>query len=179
MKQKRKKKNAGAFAGVLLLLGIFFSPMAAASGPEVSAQSAVMLTADTGAVLLEKDAHTQQPMASTTKMMTALLTLEDSQALGDPVVEITEGMVAVEGSSMGLQEGDRISLKNLAAGMLLASGNDAANAAALYLEGSIEAFADRMNSRAAELGMENTHFVTPLWLRWGGCPRRRAFFHCL
>ena len=62
---------------------------------------------------------------------------------------------------MGLQEGDRISLKNLAAGMLLASGNDAANAAALYLEGSIEAFADRMNSRAAELGTENTHFVTP------------------
>ena len=72
MKQKRKKKNAGAFAGVLLLLGIFFSPMAAASGPEVSAQSAAMLTADTGVVLFEKDAHTQQPMASTTKMMTAL-----------------------------------------------------------------------------------------------------------
>ena len=94
-------------------------------------------------------------------MMRALLTLEDSQGLGDPVVEITEEMVAVEGSSMGLQEGDRISLKNLAAGMLLASGNDAANAAALYLEGSIEAFADRMNSQAAELGMENTHFVTP------------------
>lgn len=161
MKQKRKKRGAWAFAGVLLLLGIFFSPMAAASVLEVSAQSAVVLTADTGAVLYEKDAHTKRPMASTTKMMTALLTLEDSQALGDPVVEITEEMVAVEGSSMGLQEGDRISLKNLAAGMLLASGNDAANAAALYLEGSIEAFADRMNSRAAELGMENTHFVTP------------------
>ena len=62
---------------------------------------------------------------------------------------------------MGLQAGDSISLTGLAAGMLLASGNDAANAAALYLDGSLESFAARMNQRAAALGMEDTHFVTP------------------
>ena len=112
-------------------------------------------------MLYEKDAHTQRPMASTTKIMTALLTLESAEELGDPVVEITREMVAVEGSSMGLQEGDRITLTNLAAGMLLASGNDAANAAALYLAGSLEAFVQRMNARASELGMVDTHFVTP------------------
>ncbi|MGI6255134.1 MAG: D-alanyl-D-alanine carboxypeptidase family protein, partial [Acutalibacter sp.] len=128
---------------------------------EVSAQSALVMTADAGSVLFQKDANTQRPMASTTKIMTALLTLEAAECMGDPTVEITQEMVAVEGSAMGLREGDRITLTNLAAGMLLASGNDAANAAALYLDGSLEKFAQRMNSRAAELGMENTHFVTP------------------
>lgn len=127
----------------------------------VSAQSAVLISADTGAVLWEKDAERQMSMASTTKIMTALLTLEEAERTGDPAVDVTEEMVAVEGSSMGLQAGDRITLKNLAAGMLLASGNDAANACALYLDGSTEKFAERMNLRAQELGMEDSHFVTP------------------
>lgn len=135
--------------------------VARAAEPEVSAQSAVVITADTGTVLFEKDAYSQRPMASTTKIMTALLTLEEAERLRDPVVEITQEMVAVEGSSMRLQAGDRLTLSSLAAGMLLASGNDAANSAALYLCGSLDAFVDRMNARAVELGMGNTHFVTP------------------
>lgn len=154
-------RNRAAALGLSLCLVGALCPVARAAGPEVSAQSAVVLTADTGAVLFEKDGHTPRPVASTTKIMTALLALEAAQEQGDPLVDITQEMVAVEGSSMGLQAGDSISLTGLAAGMLLASGNDAANAAALYLEGSLESFAARMNQRAAALGMEDTHFVTP------------------
>lgn len=154
-------RNWAAALGLSLCLVGALCPVARAAGPEVSAQSAVVLTADTGTVLFEKDGHTPRPVASTTKIMTALLALEAAQERGDPLVDITQEMVAVEGSSMGLQAGDSISLTGLAAGMLLASGNDAANAAALYLDGSLESFAARMNQRAAALGMEDTHFVTP------------------
>lgn len=154
-------RNRAAALGLSLCLVGALCPVAQAAGPEVSAQSAVVLTADTGTVLFEKDGHTPRPVASTTKIMTALLALEAAQERGDPLVDITQEMVAVEGSSMGLQAGDSISLTGLAAGMLLASGNDAANAAALYLDGSLESFAARMNQRAAALGMEDTHFVTP------------------
>lgn len=154
-------RNRAAALGLSLCLVGALCPVAQAAGPEVSAQSAVVLTADTGTVLFEKDGHTPRPVASTTKIMTALLALEAAQEQGDPLVDITQEMVAVEGSSMGLQAGDSISLTGLAAGMLLASGNDAANAAALYLDGSLESFAARMNQRAAALGMEDTHFVTP------------------
>lgn len=154
-------RNRAAALGLSLCLVGALCPVARAAGPEVSAQSAVVLTADTGAVLFEKDGHTPRPVASTTKIMTALLALEAAQEQGDPLVDITQEMEAVEGSSMGLQAGDSISLTGLAAGMLLASGNDAANAAALYLDGSLESFAARMNQRAAALGMEDTHFVTP------------------
>ena len=154
-------RNRAAALGLSLCLVGALCPVAQAVGPEVSAQSAVVLTADTGAVLFEKDGHTPRPVASTTKIMTALLALEAAQERGDPLVDITQEMVAVEGSSMGLQAGDSISLTGLAAGMLLPSGNDAANAAALYLDGSLESFAARMNQRAAALGMEDTHFVTP------------------
>ncbi len=159
------KKKAWKRLGALLLA--LFLPCAGAraqgaSAPEgLSARSAVLICADTGAILYEKDAHTRMSMASTTKIITALLTLEEAERSGDPAVDITEEMVAVEGSSMGLMPGDRLALADLAAGMLLASGNDAANAAALYLNGSLEAFADRMNRRARELGLDDTHFVTP------------------
>lgn len=154
-------RNRAAALGLSLCLVGALCPVARAAGPEISAQSAVVLTADTGTVLFEKDGHTPRPVASTTKIMTALLALEAAQEQGGPLVDITQEMVAVEGSSMGLQAGDSISLTGLAAGMLLASGNDAANAAALYLDGSLESFAARMNQRAAALGMEDTHFVTP------------------
>ena len=154
-------RNRAAALGLSLCLVGALCPVARAAGPEVSAQSAVVLTADTGTVLFEKDGHTPRPVASTTKIMTALLALEAAQERGDPLVDITQEMVAVEGSSMGLQAGDSISLTGLAAGMLLASGNDAANAAALYLDAFLESFAARMNQRAAVLGMEDTHFVTP------------------
>lgn len=152
----------------LLLVGVFIvtpvlktSVLAADFNGSLSAHSAVLISADTGMVIFEKDAYSKHSMASTTKIMTALLTIEEAEKTGDPTVTVTEEMIAVEGSSMGLQTGDELSLKNLAVGMLLASGNDAANAAAIYLDGTQEKFAERMNVRAAEIGMQGTSFVTP------------------
>lgn len=99
-------------------------------------------------------------MASTTKIMTALIALETA-ALDDRCVTITDEMVRVEGSSMGLQAGDQLSLTSLAAGMLVVSGNDAANSVAIAISGSKEDFAEKMNRRAKDIGMNDTHFVTP------------------
>lgn len=143
----------------LLLLCAALTPVFDANAVSVSAGSAVLLCAETGEVLYEKDAHLRRPMASTTKIMTALLTLE--AAAPQREVSVTPGMVAVEGTSMGLLPGDAVSLYALACGMLLSSGNDAANTAATALGGSVQAFSERMNARAALLGMTDTHFVTP------------------
>ena len=154
----------GSCIGLVLVLvcSLSLPALAGSSQPEgISAASAVLISADTGSVLYEKEAEKKLSMASTTKIMTALLALEEAEKEGDPTVTVTEEMVAVEGSSMGLRAGDELPLTGLAAGMLLASGNDAANAVALYLDGSQEAFAERMNRRALEIGMSNTHFVTP------------------
>ena len=125
----------------------------------VGAKAAVVMEAQSGTLLFAQEAHRQLPMASTTKIMTALLTLEQEGL--DEEFTVDSGAIQVEGSSMGLQEGDRVTLRALAGGMLSASGNDAAGAAAVRIAGSAEAFADLMNRRARELGMGNTHFVTP------------------
>ena len=145
---------------VFLVLAIIFSLCRfTVSGLTVSASSAVLMVADTGEVVFEKNAHQRRGMASTTKIMTALLVAE--YATPDKVVVATAEMVNVEGTSMGLQVGDKVTFSDLIYGMLLASGNDAANTAAISIDGSLTAFAKRMNSRAAEIGMKNTNFVTP------------------
>ena len=100
-------------------------------------------------------------MASTTKIMTALLALEQPD-LEEDILPVDPQVIRVEGSSMGLREGDQASLLALSYGMLLSSGNDGANAAAVRIAGSIEKFVDLMNQRAQRLGLEDTHFVTPL-----------------
>ena len=123
------------------------------------AEAYVLMCANNGEVLLSDNADERLPMASTTKVMTALLTLEEA-GKDNRVVTFTEEMTA-EGSSMYLQVGEKVTLYDLAVGMLMQSGNDAANAAAIAIAGSIEAFADLMNKRAEKLGMENTRFVTP------------------
>lgn len=125
----------------------------------VSAQAAVLLEADTGRILYEKNKDESLSMASTTKIMTALIALEAGNI--DEQFVVDAQAIRVEGSSMGLQEGDVVTLRTLACGMLLPSGNDAANAAAVRIAGSLEEFANLMNLRAEAIGMENTHFVTP------------------
>lgn len=124
-----------------------------------SAQAYVLMDANSGNVILANNEQEKLPMASTTKIMTALLTLEQTDL--DTYFVVNPDAIRVEGSSMGLTEGDQVSLRALAGGMLLSSGNDAANSAAVKIAGSINAFADQMNLRAAEIGMKNTHFVTP------------------
>ena len=127
--------------------------------PEVSAKAYVLMDAQTGQVVCGNHAEEKRPMASTTKIMTALLTLE-SGALDMPFTVDSEA-IRTEGSSMGLQEGDTVTKRVLCAGMLLPSGNDAANAAAVAVAGDIPAFLERMNRRAAEIGMTHTCFATP------------------
>ncbi len=126
---------------------------------EGHAKAMALLEGKTGRLLFGVNPDRCLPMASTTKIMTALLTLE--QPWLDTSFVVDAAAIQVEGSSMGLKEGDIVTLRTLAAGMLLASGNDAANAAAVAIDGSLSEFAKRMNRRAAEIGMENTSFVTP------------------
>lgn len=125
----------------------------------VSAESCILMEAVTGEVLYAKNELQQRPMASTTKIMSALLCLESGDLDREFVVD--SDAIQVEGSSMGLTEGDIVTKRVLCYGMLLPSGNDAAGAAAVEIAGSYEAFAEQMNARAAELGMADTHFVTP------------------
>lgn len=132
----------------------------------ISARSAILIEADSGSVLFEKNSREPLPMASTTKIMTVLLCLE-SGCLDDEFIVDSEA-IKVEGSSMGLQEGDIVTLRDLCCGMLLPSGNDAANAAAVRMAGSIEDFIPMMNSRAAEIGMADSRFFTPSGLDGAG-----------
>ncbi|MBO6231283.1 MAG: D-alanyl-D-alanine carboxypeptidase [Ruminiclostridium sp.] len=143
-----------------VLIALLTLPITAdAEDVSLSAECAVVINADTLGVLYGRDESKHHAMASTTKIMTALLTLE----AGDLDRPFTADSMAirVEGTSMGLREGDTVTRRALCVGMLLPSGNDAANAAAVSVSGSITAFAELMNKRAAEIGMKDTHFVTP------------------
>ncbi len=135
-------------------------PVAAADTcPSVSAKAFIVMEAASRAVIFEGNARTELPMASTTKIMSTLLCLESGDL--DTPFTVNSDAIRVEGSSMGLVEGDIVTKRALCYGMLLPSGNDAAGAAAVRIDGSYVAFAERMNQRAAELGMTQTHFVTP------------------
>ncbi len=158
--RKRMKKRMGIWLLTIGCLAAMFPMGTRAAAPSsLSSLSAVLYEPTTGTVLYEKDAHTPRAMASTTKLMTALLAAESGDLARD--VEATAAAVAVEGSALGLRAGDQISMEDLITGLLLASGNDAANTIALTLDESLEAFADRMNRRAAEIGMKESRFVTP------------------
>ena len=130
-----------------------------ASALETSAKAAAVINADTGEIIYAENADERLPMASTTKIMTALLLCENADM--EKEITVTAQMLKVEGSSMGLMPGDRVTYRDLLYGMMLASGNDAANVTAVSLAGTTEKFAEMMNKRAAELGLTQTHFVTP------------------
>lgn len=149
---------------VLILTGLFLGTVPvfevqAAAAPEISARSGVLMEKISGQILFDKDMHKKLPIASTTKILTALITLEQPNL--DEYFVVDETAIRVEGSSMGLKPGDKVTLRGLAVGMLLASGNDAANAAAVRIDGSIDKFMERMNMRASEIGMMDSNFITP------------------
>lgn len=150
------KRLLAPFLGLLLLLGLFPS---VTLGEPVSAEGAILMEASTGRVLYASDADKRLPMASTTKVMTALLAIERYEA--DAIVVVPKEAVGVEGSSLYLKEGERIRMIDLVYGLMLASGNDAAVAIALSVCGSVEDFAALMNEKAASLGLYHTQFVTP------------------
>lgn len=150
------KKRIIAFLTVCFIA--LLNDVPAYASVNVSAQSAVLMCVNNGEILFSRNADKQLSMASTTKIMTSLLALE--AAAPDTEITVTKEMVSVEGTSMGLLPGDSVSLEELVYGMLLQSGNDAANTVAYVLGGSPEGFAKLMNERAAQIGMKNSNFVT-------------------
>ena len=155
MKYERKDPEDG---GGLVRRRFLIAPVRAAE-PSIRAQSAILMDAESGRVLYELDADTRSRIASTTKIMTGLLACE-TLAL-DAEYAVPAEAVGIEGSSMYLRAGERVTGRELLYGLMLRSGNDAAVALAILCDGSVERFAARMNARAAKLGMENTHFQNP------------------
>lgn len=148
---------------ILMLFAVFTvasqTVKAADAVPDLSAKAAIVYHADSGRVLYEKQADANMLIASTTKIMTGLLAIENCD-LSESVM-ITEKMANVEGSSMYLKVGESYTLRELLYGLLLASGNDAATAIAMHVAGDEASFAALMNEKAAELGMKHTSFENP------------------
>lgn len=125
----------------------------------VSAQSAILIELTSGDVIYEKNAHERLPMASTTKIMTAITALENADT--SKTIKVSEKACGVEGSSIYLKAGEELTLSELLYALMLESANDAAAAIAIGISGSIDAFADLMNETAAKIGLENSHFTNP------------------
>lgn len=151
---------------VSVVIGIISVNQLQVGALEVSAKACIMIEAVTGNVIYEKNSHDRLPMASTTKIMTTILSLESGDL--DTQFTVDSNAIKVEGSSMGLLEGDIVTKCALCYGMMLPSGNDSANATAIKLGGSFENFAKMMNDKAKQIGMNDTLFVTPSGLDEGG-----------
>lgn len=179
--KKTKRALRSATLCVLLLCGSFFtglfSPAVASAmeetavptdsfhwptGPQLSAEGAVLMDAETGAVLYEKNATERFYPASTTKLMTALLALENA-ALGETVTVSHNAVydIDVDSSRIWVDEGEELSMEESLYALMLPSANDLAYAIAEHVGGSKEGFADMMNARAKALGCVNTHFMNP------------------
>ncbi|MBQ7099897.1 MAG: D-alanyl-D-alanine carboxypeptidase [Oscillospiraceae bacterium] len=141
-------------AAILVAAVLFLCPVSA-----LSAEKAIVLDAATGRALYEKHADDRSLIASTTKIMTALIICQRCNVLDR--VKIPAEAVGVEGSSMYLKEGEVLTVQELLYGLMLRSGNDAAEALAIYCGGTVEGFAELMNDKARELGLKDTHFVNP------------------
>lgn len=146
------------FAGTAaaLLAAVFLLPLSAGA---VSARRAYVLDAVSGRVLFEREPDQRSLIASTTKIMTALIVCEQCNVLDR--MRIPKEAVGIEGSSMYLQEGEVLTLQELLYGLMLSSGNDAAVALAIYCGGTVEGFAEMMNDKARILGLDGTHFENP------------------
>ena len=149
-------KRLYATAAAALLAAAVFLPLQASA---VSAKRAYVLDAVSGRVLYEKNPGERSLIASTTKIMTALIVCEQCNVLDR--MRIPREAVGIEGSSMYLQEGEVLTLQELLYGLMLSSGNDAAVALAIYCGGTVEGFAELMNDKARNLGLKNTHFENP------------------
>ena len=142
----------------LCVLSATFTPHGEPAHAETGSSSVVM-RADTQEILKGQNHTLRLPMASTTKIMTALLICENCRP--EETIVIPKEAVGIEGSSVYLKEGEKYTIKELLLGLMLRSGNDCAVALALHLGGSIKNFADMMNMRAKSLGLTDTHYVNP------------------
>ena len=148
------KTTLRAVAGILAAALLMAQPVSA-----ISAEKALVLDGVTGRVLYEKNADSRSLIASTTKIMTALVVCEQCNVLDR--MRIPKEAVGIEGSSMYLTEGEVLTVQELLYGLMLHSGNDAAVALAIYCGGTVEGFAEMMNDKARILGLRDTHFVNP------------------
>lgn len=160
-----KRRLTAALCGIAALLAaaaVFVADGTAASAaaPPVSAKSMITVECASGRVLYERNADEKLPMASTTKIVTAITVIDDCPDL-EKVVTVPDAAVGVEGSSIYLERGEKLKIIDLLYGLMLQSGNDCAAALAITTAGSIEKFADRMNATAERAGAEHSHFVTP------------------
>lgn len=150
--------------GLLIYIDKYGVAETASDNIGISAGQAILIDAKTGEVIYEKCAGERAYPASTTKIMTALVTLkvlEDNDSPPDQQVVIPDCAEGVEGSSMYLKSGEKISIEDLLYGLMLVSGNDAATALAEIIGGSQKNFVKMMNEKAESLGCENTHFANP------------------
>lgn len=149
-----KRLFAGMTAALLAVVLAFSFPVQA-----ISAQSAVLMDCTTGRILYSRQMDKESLIASTTKIMTALIVCEQCNVLDR--MKIPKEAVGIEGSSMYLQEGEVLTIHELLYGLMLHSGNDAAVALAIYCGGNVEGFVQLMNDKAHTLGLTNTHFENP------------------
>ncbi len=144
--------EVGAKSGIL-------AEAISSDGISTEAGGAVLMEAGSGRVLWQKNAHDAMPMASTTKIFTALAVLRNCDIYD--VVAVSDDAVGVEGSSIYLKKGDRFTVYDLLCGLMLRSGNDSAVALAIHCSGSVDAFADCVNDMCSELGLTDTHITNP------------------
>lgn len=152
-------KKLRAFGAVFLVVSVFASVSAGAEIAGVSTSACSLVEVESQRVLYSENGDKQLPMASTTKIMTALVAIERGN-LSDTVT-ITRESAGTEGSSIYLEVGETLTLEELLYGLMLHSGNDAAVAIAIHVGGSISGFCELMNQKAGELGANSTHFVNP------------------
>ena len=159
------------FLSLLCLCALALTTPARAAGPTLNAPSAILMEKTTGTVLCAKDEHTPREPASVTKVMTLLLTMEaidNGQLSYDDVVTASAHAASMGGSQIWLKEGEQMAVRDLLKAVCVVSGNDAAVALGEHLAGSEDAFVEKMNRRAAELGMADTHFVNATGLPAAG-----------
>ena len=127
--------------------------------PDINSRAAVVIDRNSNKVLFGKNENIKRKMASTTKIMTCLLVIENCDL--SQTIEVSKKSALTGGSRLGLKTGDIITVKDLIYGLMLCSGNDAAVALAEHVSGNVENFATLMNNKAKEIGLENTNFETP------------------
>ncbi len=144
---------------LILCFVLFATVIFSESNLSLSARSAVLYEPTKFGFVYSKNADMRLPMASTTKIMTALVAIENSSC--DSIVEIDDRAIGVEGSSLYLKSGESMTMKDLLYGLMLRSANDAASAIAYNISGCIEDFAILMNKKAESIGLSDTHFMNP------------------
>lgn len=156
MKKQSLVRALSLVCALLLMLGTVITANAT---PSLSAKSAILIEAQSGKVLYQQNAFVRLPMASTTKIMTAIVAIESGNI--GRTVSVSPDAVGIEGSSVYLYPNEELTLEQLIYALMLESANDAATAIAIEVAGSVEAFAALMNQKAEELGLTATHFTNP------------------